>query len=67
MEILTTKEVAQALGISVRRVQALITGGRLTAKKLGRDYIIEKSEVENVMNRRVGRPPKNAEQRPSSP
>jgi excisionase family DNA binding protein len=35
MDLLTTKEVANLLGVSMRQVQALITSGRLPAQKYG--------------------------------
>lgn len=56
MNLLTTKEVADRLGVTVRRVQALITAGRLSARKLGRDYVVEESDLEAVLERKPGRP-----------
>ncbi len=58
MELLTTKEAAEKLGVSVRRVQAMITDGSLPASKLGRDYIINASDLTLVQDRKPGRPPK---------
>ena len=58
MALLSTKEVAQKLGVSVLRVQQLIWDERLPAKKIGRDYVIEEGDLKLVENRRVGRPPK---------
>lgn len=58
MNLLTTKESAEKLGVSVRRVQAMITDGSLPASKLGRDYVIEESDLKLVENRKPGRPPK---------
>lgn len=57
MKLLTTKETAVKLGVSVRRVQAMITDGSLPASKLGRDYIINESDLELVKDRKPGRPP----------
>jgi excisionase family DNA binding protein len=58
MEFLTTKEVAQKLGITPRRVVALVTAGRLPATKFGRDYMIKEADLKLVEERRVGRPKK---------
>lgn len=38
--VLTTKESAGFLGVSVRRVQALITNGQIPARKGGRDWLV---------------------------
>jgi len=58
MKLLTTKETADKLGVSVRRVQAMITDGSLPASKLGRDYVIKESDLEVVKDRKPGRPAK---------
>ena len=60
MEYLTTKEVAGKLGVSLRRVQAMIESGRLPATKFGRDYMIKESDLKLVENRKVGRPKMNS-------
>ena len=54
MKLLTTKETAEKLGVSVRRVQAMITDGSLSATKLGRDYVIKESDLESVKDRKPG-------------
>lgn len=59
MTLLTTREAAQILGISVPRVHALIRGKRLPAQKHGRDYFIKKSDLKLVANRKPGRPRKS--------
>lgn len=56
-KLLTTTEVAAELFISKRRVQALIQSGRLPAKKIGRDWLIKKSDLDLVSSRFPGRPP----------
>jgi excisionase family DNA binding protein len=61
MEFLTTKEAAQKLGITPRRVVALVTAGRLPAQKFGRDYMIKEADLKLVEDRRVGRPKKEAQ------
>ena len=56
MKLLTTKEVAQRLGVSIRRVQAMITAGRLPATRLGRDYLVNEKDLKIVEIRKPGRP-----------
>jgi excisionase family DNA binding protein len=58
MEFLTTKQAAERLGITPRRVQALVTAGKLPASKFGRDYMIKESDLKLVEDRKVGRPKK---------
>jgi excisionase family DNA binding protein len=58
MDFLTTKQAAQKLGITPRRVQALIEARRLPAQKFGRDYQIREKDLKLVENRKVGRPRK---------
>jgi excisionase family DNA binding protein len=54
----TTAAAATELGVSVRRVQALIASGRLAAEKHGRDWIIESQALDAVRERKPGKPPK---------
>ncbi|HEX8247360.1 MAG TPA: helix-turn-helix domain-containing protein [Pyrinomonadaceae bacterium] len=57
MKLLTTKEAADRLGVSVRRVRALITEGKLEAHQLGREYAIEEKALETVKTYgKAGRP-----------
>ncbi len=58
METLTTKEVAERLGVTVPRVHALIRAGRLPAEKRGRDVFVKESDLQLVANRKTGRPRK---------
>lgn len=58
MKLITTKEAAKRLGVSVLRVQQLIWDGRLPAQKIGRDYTINEDDLKLVQNRKPGRPPK---------
>ncbi|HZH91610.1 MAG TPA: helix-turn-helix domain-containing protein [Pyrinomonadaceae bacterium] len=58
MEFLTTLEVAEKLGVSRRRILALVQAGRLPAIKFGRDYMIKEKDLKLVENRKVGRPKK---------
>jgi excisionase family DNA binding protein len=60
MNLLTTKEAAKQLGVSRRRVLALIQTERLPAQKFGRDYMIKEKDLKLVENRKVGRPKKDS-------
>ncbi|HKV41144.1 MAG TPA: helix-turn-helix domain-containing protein [Blastocatellia bacterium] len=51
MELLTTADASARLGVSARRVIALIKDGRLPAKKVGRDYIINEKDLRLVKDR----------------
>ena len=57
-DLLTTKEAAKELRLSVRRIQALISAGKLPAQKIGRDWIIRKADLDLVRVRKPGRPSK---------
>jgi excisionase family DNA binding protein len=59
MNLLTTQEVAERLGVTRRRVQELIELHRLPAQKLGRDYVIQEADLKLVEDRKLGRPRKN--------
>jgi excisionase family DNA binding protein len=63
MEVLSTKQAAERLGITVRRVQALVNAGRLPARKIGRDFLIKVGDLRLVKNRKVGRPTKREKNR----
>jgi excisionase family DNA binding protein len=39
-ELLTTKEAADKLGLSTDHVRRLLEQGKITGKKLGRDWVI---------------------------
>lgn len=58
--LLTTPEVAERLGVSARRVLALIESGRLPSQQFGRDHVVKDSDLHLVEDRKVGRPPKSA-------
>ena len=60
-EFLTTKEVAEKLSVSVRRVRQYIENNQLKAEKIGRDYMVRESELKNIqINEKSGRPKKEA-------
>jgi len=54
--MLTTPQVAERLGVTVRRVQALIHDGRLPSQQFGRDHLIDEHDLAMVMDRKPGRP-----------
>ena len=56
-ELLTTAEAAAKLRLTVRAVQKMIEAGRLEARKVGRDYLIAPSALENIPKQAAGRPP----------
>jgi excisionase family DNA binding protein len=58
MDELTAQQVAERLGVTVRRVQAMIKDGRLPATRFGRALVIRESDLALVADRKVGRPPK---------
>ncbi len=55
---LTIREVAAKLGVSERRVRALIQAGRLKAQRAGWTWLIRPKDLAAVRTRRPGRPPK---------
>lgn len=54
----TTKEAAERLGVSARRVNALIQAGTLAATRFGRSWMIDEASVDEyaAVPRKVGRP-----------
>jgi excisionase family DNA binding protein len=56
--MLTTREVATRLDVSLRRVRQLIEEGRLPSQQFGRDHLIKEADLMLIKNRKVGRPPK---------
>ena len=60
MNLLSTKEAAIKLGVSVRRIRQLIDESRLPAQKVGRDYAIEEKSLKDVqIYGKPGRPRKS--------
>jgi len=51
-DLLTVKEVAEMLRVTVRGVQAWIREGELTAFKLGREYRIKQADVDVFLEKR---------------
>ena len=58
MNLITTKQAAERLGVSVKRVTALIREDRLPAEKVGRDWLINEKDLAKVKDRQTGRPRK---------
>jgi excisionase family DNA binding protein len=58
MAKLTTRQAAEKLGISIRRVNALIQSGQLRAEKFGPINMIDEDDLKLVEDRKPGRPPK---------
>lgn len=63
MELVTVRNVAELLGVTVGRVHQLITAGRLPATKLGSQYVIKRDDLKIVLNRKPGRPVNNTNSR----
>ena len=51
-----TKEAAIRLKVSIRRVQAMIASGRLSAEKIGNSYAIRETDLVFLNGRKNGRP-----------
>jgi excisionase family DNA binding protein len=59
MNLLSTNQAAEQLGISARRVRMLIEEGALTAQQIGREWVIEAHALAGVkVYGKAGRPPK---------
>lgn len=62
-DLVSTKEASEKLGLSIRRVQALITSGKLPAQKIGNSYVVKESDLQLVEDRPTGRPPKDKDEK----
>ncbi len=57
MDLLNTNEAAKKMGVTAIRVRQLIREGKLEAKQIGRDYVIEAGSLETVKTYgKAGRP-----------
>ncbi len=56
--LLNTRQAAVRLGVTIRRVRALIEAGRLPSQQFGRDHLIKESDLKLVEDRKPGRPRK---------
>jgi excisionase family DNA binding protein len=60
MELLTTEQAAKSLGISVARVKQLLSEGKLKGQHIGKQWIIERSALDEVtIYGKRGRPRKD--------
>jgi excisionase family DNA binding protein len=60
--LLTAKEAAEKLGISLRQMQTLLKNNRLPARKFGNNWMIDEADLEFVRERPItGRPKKKAD------
>lgn len=53
---LTTKQAAERLGVSERRVRAMIAAGQIKAETFGRSHVIRAQALDAVAERKAGRP-----------
>ncbi|MDQ3129264.1 MAG: helix-turn-helix domain-containing protein, partial [Acidobacteriota bacterium] len=61
MELLTTNEAAKRLHVTPIRVRQMIREGKIEAKQVGRDYVIEESSLASVKTYgKAGRPAKES-------
>ena len=57
MNLLTTSEAAKILRVTPIRIRQMIREGKITAKQVGRDYVIEENSLESVKTYgKAGRP-----------
>ena len=57
MDLLSTGEAAKRLRVTPIRIRQMIREGKITAKQIGRDYVIEESSLESVKTYgKAGRP-----------
>lgn len=62
MKLLSAKDAAEKLGVSDRRIRAMIKEGKIKATNVAGGYVIEEKELENVTTyKKPGRPPKAKE------
>jgi excisionase family DNA binding protein len=54
--MISSRQAADKLGVTQRRIVALIKGGRLPAQRLGREWMIDEKSLRLVANRKPGRP-----------
>lgn len=55
-DIIGTAEAARLLGVTQRRVNALITSGRLPSQQVGTTHLIRRADLKLVQDRKPGRP-----------
>jgi excisionase family DNA binding protein len=58
IELLTTKQAGDVLGVSRARIHQFIAEGRLPAIKPGREYLVMRADLQAVVRKPVGHPRK---------
>ena len=59
MKLISAKDAAEKLGVSDRRIRAMIKEGKIKAVNVGGGYVIEESDLKNVqVHGKAGRPAK---------
>lgn len=60
MSIIGTDEAAQRIGVSIRRLTAMIRTGIVPAQKIGRTWVLNETDVTRIakQKRNPGRPRK---------
>ncbi len=66
MDLLTTSEAAKRLRVTPIKVRQLIREGKLEAKQIGRDYVIEESSLDSVKTYGKAGRPKGANGKPKT-
>lgn len=56
--LISTGDAARELGVSFRRIEQLITTGRLPAQQVGGRWLIDPADLDRVRSRPPGRPRK---------
>jgi excisionase family DNA binding protein len=54
-DFISIKTASEKLGLSIRRVQALITSGRLPAEKIGNSYVVREQSLKLAEDRPADR------------
>lgn len=62
-DIISTNDAAEILGVTPRRVLAMIQQGQIPALKMGRFHVLRRADLALVADRKPGRPP-TAEKKP---
>jgi excisionase family DNA binding protein len=63
MKLISARDAATKLGVSDRRIRAMIKEGKIKAVNIGGGYVIEEKELKNVkIFGKAGRPKKAATQ-----
>lgn len=56
-DLLTVADAASVLKVSPRQVRNIIADGLLPAKKIGRDFVVKRSDLASVPDRKPGPKP----------